>query len=116
MDPEPIDWSTAMEAVEGQTELLVELIELFLEEYPKHLDSMRVAARCGDGNGFARAAHTLKGSLKYFGPSRAAELALQLEQQGKSLAACDPGPRLVELEREIERMLPQLRDFIVGNS
>ncbi len=48
--PPPLDWDAALLRVHGQTETLVELGRLFLEEYPRMLDRIREAIARSDAS------------------------------------------------------------------
>lgn len=80
----PIDLSYALKATDGDLELLREVLEAFLEEYPTQLAQMEAALSAGDNSVVQRASHTIKGTLRLFGnvPSRA--IAETLEQMGAS--------------------------------
>lgn len=73
------DRATALQFVEGDAELLSELVELFLDDCPRLITDLQTAIRTADLAGVKRAAHTLKGSLQNLGASGAAATAQQLE-------------------------------------
>jgi CheY-like chemotaxis protein/HPt (histidine-containing phosphotransfer) domain-containing protein len=102
------DRREALRRAGGEEEVLRDLIELFCEEYPKLMDTMREAISEGKATELERAAHTLKGALLQFAARPAADAALHLER-----LACDGD--LSEalngwktLEAEISRLLPEL--------
>ena len=99
-----------MARVEGDMELLREIVGLFLEETPLllvqyhgvyHAAAIRVALE--------RAAHALKGSVGNFGTRTAYEPALQLEMmgRGRELAAAH------EVYLTLEKEVAFLRDALV---
>ena len=61
-----------------------------------------------------RAAHTVKGSMRYFGAQHAFQTALQLEQRGaqKSLAGAEE--IWTRLQHEIQFVVPALVDCVQG--
>ena len=64
---EPIvDWNAALEAVDGEQELLHTLVQAVVDEMPKMITAVRRAVDGRDPDGLGTAAHTLKGSLRYF--------------------------------------------------
>jgi CheY-like chemotaxis protein/HPt (histidine-containing phosphotransfer) domain-containing protein len=79
-----IDWQDALDAVNGDRDTLRSVIEAHLQESPKLLAQMRDAIETGRCQDLQRAAHTLKGSLRFFGAHAAGELAWQLENAGKN--------------------------------
>ncbi len=81
---EPVlNYDLAMERVGGDCELLKELGQLFLEEYPRLMGELRAAHQAGDAKRVERVAHGLKGSVANFGAKRAVEVAYQIEQLGR---------------------------------
>jgi signal transduction histidine kinase/DNA-binding response OmpR family regulator/HPt (histidine-containing phosphotransfer) domain-containing protein len=69
--------------VEGDLELLAELIELYLIHSPAMLAEIDSAVAAKDGEKITRAAHTLKGMLKNMCAERCADAALELESGGR---------------------------------
>jgi HPt (histidine-containing phosphotransfer) domain-containing protein len=63
----PKSASRALGRVEGEAELLRELIGLFLDDSAKLLSEVRGSVVCGDEKALERAAHKLKGPLGTFG-------------------------------------------------
>ena len=74
----------ALERVGGDTELLREVAQLYLGEYPGLLTQMRSALDARDPDRLQRAAHTLKGSLGTLGAERALRFIIQLETMGRT--------------------------------
>ncbi len=56
-----LDWSIAMDAVDGDSRLLRDVIEAFLEELPVLLEGLQRAIANSDMDSLGRTAHTLKG-------------------------------------------------------
>ena len=79
-----LDRDVALSRVGGDLELLKEIADLFLAEYPKVLEQLRAAACSGDPLALERAAHGLKGSVANFGASGAVEAARILEAMGRA--------------------------------
>ena len=77
-----LDYPLALSRVGGDKELLKELGDLFLEEYPQLLAEIHDAHKQGAAAQLGRVAHSLKGSVANFGAKDAVELAAQLEQCG----------------------------------
>ena len=106
-----IDWSSALAAVGGKRALMRELIELFFEEGPRLLNEAQQSLERKDAEGLRIAAHTLKGSARYFGPNRVAELAGQVEDfaSQNDLAAAAAGCQ--SLSAALADLLPVLHRF-----
>lgn len=79
-----LDHEVAMARVGGDTELLRELAQLFMEESPRLMAELRAAHEQGDAKQVERTAHGLKGSVANFGAKPAVDAAYQIEQLGKA--------------------------------
>lgn len=66
----------------GGPEVVAEVISIFLEEAPRHLDALEGALAEGDADALRSAAHTLKSSSAQLGAMRVSELARKLEASG----------------------------------
>ena len=80
---EIIDLGRAMDAVDGDKDLLKELVEDFLEDFPQQLEILETVIREGDSEQVERTAHSLKGNVGVFGSQTAYDLAYELEKFGK---------------------------------
>jgi HPt (histidine-containing phosphotransfer) domain-containing protein len=67
------------DSVGGDAEFLAELIDEFLDDAPRQLESLRSSAASGDAAGARRAAHTLKGNGRTFGAGALAALCQDAE-------------------------------------
>ena len=76
------DREAIMERVEGNIELLRDIVQLFQDDSPKLMATIRDAVSRRDGNALERAAHTLKGVISNFGAQAAFEASLKLEKFG----------------------------------
>jgi two-component system sensor histidine kinase/response regulator len=106
-----MDRAAVLERVEGDVELLKQLVELFREDSARHLSDLRAALERGDVKAIERSAHALKGSTSNFGAPSAWEAALRLEtlaHQGGIAAAKDA---FRALEREVENLSADLTAF-----
>ncbi len=73
-----MDRAAVLERVEGDVELLRQLVELFREDSARHLRDLRAALERGDAKAIERSAHALKGSTSNFCAPSAWEAALRL--------------------------------------
>ena len=103
-----LDEAVALSRVGGDSELLHEVVELFLGDYPQALDKIRAAVIAGDRAGIEHHAHSLKGSISTFGAQAAFDAALALERQGRSgdLTGAENG--LSRLEHALAALRPEL--------
>ncbi|HWB11133.1 MAG TPA: PAS domain S-box protein [Pirellulales bacterium] len=107
-DTSTVDWAAALERLQGDRELLEELIGVIRQEAPLLLAAVREAVQRGDAPALRLSAHTLKGSLGNFAAARAVEAAKRLELMGKTGDLSDAAQALAVLETELDRFLPEL--------
>jgi two-component system, sensor histidine kinase and response regulator len=79
-----IDREVALSRVGGDAELLKEIAQLFIDDYPRAMEDIRQAADRGDAKSLERSAHGLKGSVANFGAPSAVEAARKLESMGRA--------------------------------
>lgn len=79
-----LDRAMALDRVGGDEELLAEVAQLFLDDYPNSLREIDEALQRGDAKLLERAAHSLKGAASNFGAEPVVEPALALELAGRS--------------------------------
>jgi two-component system sensor histidine kinase/response regulator len=104
----PIDWAVALERLQGDRELLDELVGVIRQEGPQLVAAVRGAIEQGDAAALKLSAHTLKGSLSNFAAAQAVEAARRLEMIGKKGDLSDAPQALSMLEQELDRFMPEL--------
>ena len=77
------DASLALERVDDDKELLLEIAGLFLEDVPRMLQELRRASADLDTKAIEHSAHSIKGSVGNVGGLAAHEAALRLEERVK---------------------------------
>jgi len=105
------DWQRALDSLDGNRQLLGELIDIFREESPKLRTEIETAIAAGDLTSLRRAAHTLKGALGHLAAGKARQIAEQVEElaRGQNLqAARQLWPRL---QSELDQLNPALAEF-----
>jgi CheY-like chemotaxis protein len=110
-DHEHVDWTRALEVVQGDRELLRELVIAFLEECPKFVQEIHTSIDSQDYTLLHRAAHTLKGSMRYFGATDAFNYAFDLERLGSETKIDGARQKFETLQGELDRVLPALSQF-----
>ena len=103
-----LDEALALSRVGGDEELLREVVELFLEDYPHILEKIRSAVTAGDATALEHSAHSLKGSVSTFGAQRSYEAAFELEKQGRSGNLINSAADLSKLEAALATLRPEL--------
>jgi HPt (histidine-containing phosphotransfer) domain-containing protein len=109
---DPIDLTAALERVDGDTELLSEIVELFLQDMAALTADIRTAVQNADAGHIMRAAHRLKGSVATLAANGAADAALRLEIMGRTGDVADAPKAFVVLEAELIRLEPALRQLL----
>lgn len=105
-----------LDRVGGDEELLREITEIFLSEYPELLQEIRDAIRAQDPRRLEHSAHTLKGSVSNFGAAAATEAAFQLEAMGRRGDLHDAHEALRALELHFAALAPVLEKFACRRS
>jgi two-component system sensor histidine kinase/response regulator len=82
--PNPsFDRADLMERLDGDLELISELVQIFLEDAPQLVEELGTAIARGDATQVNRSAHSLKGSASNFSAGPVVASASRLEQIGK---------------------------------
>jgi HPt (histidine-containing phosphotransfer) domain-containing protein len=105
---ESLDWTVALNRVDGDNHLLGELASIFLQEYPHLLDEMRDSIARDDRTALERAAHTLKGRVAFFGINNVRDQAMELEMIGRVGNLEGARNKLADIETQMERIIPEL--------
>jgi CheY-like chemotaxis protein/HPt (histidine-containing phosphotransfer) domain-containing protein len=103
-----LDRVCMMERVEGDQDLLNELIQLFVDDAPVLLAAMHTALEQGDMPVLERTAHSMKGAASNLCAQAAAVAAAQIEKDAKGGNVAASAQSLVNLERAVELLLPLL--------
>jgi two-component system, sensor histidine kinase and response regulator len=108
-DAPAVDEEALRTLVGGDERLMGEIIELFLEEGPRLLATIRRAVADADLRALDAAAHALKGSTANVGAATASSMALGLEAMAKRGTLGDAPAGLRTLESELNRVERALR-------
>ena len=103
-----LDCAVALERLGGDEELLREVAELFLDEYPMLLKEIRSAAMSRDADALQRAAHSMKGSVSNFGADDVYQAAFILEKKGRAGELDSLEPCIDRLAGALENIHPAL--------
>ena len=101
----------AMESVDGDVELIKEIIDAFLQEYPLLMDQIQLGILKGDSATVDRAAHTLKGAASAFAATSVVNLAQKLETMGKNDTLTEAASMFATLQEAVEVLATQLSVF-----
>jgi HPt (histidine-containing phosphotransfer) domain-containing protein len=103
-----IDREEMLARVDGDLELLCELVGIFLDDCPRLMAQIESAVTQGDGDALERSAHALKGSVSNFTTKSPYEAAFRLETMGRARDLGQANEVLVHLKHEMERLKPVL--------
>ncbi|HSR50892.1 MAG TPA: response regulator [Acidobacteriota bacterium] len=111
-DQELFDREQLLERVDHDRELLGEIVELFLEDYPSLLEDIEEAIESQDAYGLERSAHALKGSVGNFMAQRAQQAAFRLERLGREKRLEEAPQAMETLRSELQRLTPALQNLV----
>ena len=103
------DRKAALARVGDDEELLVELVKLFLDDYPTSLSAIDNAVQMGSSQDLERAAHTLKGAVANFGADAVVKEAFELERQGRIGNLSGAAKNLQRLHEAIRQLDLEMR-------
>jgi HPt (histidine-containing phosphotransfer) domain-containing protein len=107
-----LDIDAALSHVDGDSQLLRELAEMFLEDYPRLIEDARDSILQSDHSRLERIAHTLKGRLAFFGIARLRDRISELESMGREHDMTHAGRSLAEIEIEMNLVLSEFEALI----
>ena len=121
VDPQPAPhteagvaaWSPVamIDRLDGDEELARQLITLFLGEYPRLMDGLRVSVSGGNPDAVRRAAHAAKGCIANFVDGGPQATAYMIEQLGTAGTLDDVPALVAQLEREVEGLARAMTVF-----
>lgn len=97
-------------------ELMREVIEIFLADFPERLVGMRTALARNDAATVMLHAHSLKGSAGAIGASQVAAAAAAVEALARRHALADAGPACNTIVEQLERVVPVLTALLARSS
>jgi CheY-like chemotaxis protein len=107
-----IDRTVLLGNLDGDQELLRQLVQTFTADSPKQMTNMRTAIERRDAEGLRLAAHSLKGSVGNFVAMGAFELAQKLENAGRQGDFVMAAGLFNELEAELTRVNEELHRLV----
>lgn len=105
-----IDLQYLTDITGGDNEIMAEMIQLLLEETPKHLQSIRDYSDNEQWKELGAEAHKIKPMLMYVGLSDLHDAAKTLESHGKNSQNLEEIPELIEtIETGFQEVEDELR-------
>ncbi|MTI87115.1 MAG: Hpt domain-containing protein [Balneolaceae bacterium] len=106
-----IDLGYLTDITGGDAEIMVEMIDLFLVETPKHIINMRSELANEEWQNVGAEVHKLKPTLLYVGLKDLHEVALALEENGRKEKNLDDIPGLInDIEDGFNEVIDELKE------
>jgi CheY-like chemotaxis protein len=115
-DGPALDEAAALGYAGGDRQLLGELLDLFLADYPNQLQALRAAVAGTRPEALSRAAHTLSGSLGVVGAAAATALVGRLEVLAREGRLEGAAALLARLEPELARVRSAITEAIAAGT
>jgi PAS domain S-box-containing protein len=106
------DRRLALEQLDGDEELLQELLALFLDEAPKRLAALEAGRRLGEPDQVREAAHALKGMAAQIGAAGLKDQAASIERKAK--AGEIDSAAIQSLAQTLSKLLASLQEEVHG--
>jgi two-component system, sensor histidine kinase and response regulator len=103
-----VDVADLLQRLDGDRAFLAELVEIFRNDYPGEIRNAQEAIRRKDAAEVERVGHALKGALGNLSAVRASALAAEFETIGRSGDLALAGPKLMQVEDELRRVMDTL--------
>ena len=111
-----VDWAAALRAVMGDRKLLTTLVEAALVEVPQLMTRLGEVIATGDAAALRITAHTLEGSLRYFGKTPVSEHAVEIARLAREQKLAEARSLWPTLQGEIASLLQLLQNYVQENS
>jgi len=108
------DRERALERLDGDESLLVDLAKIFRQESPKMLSAIQEAVDKKDADAVHRSAHSLKGAVAAFAAQNAFDAALALERVGRAKEMDDVQKLYASLSSEVAKLCEALNYLIAS--
>jgi HPt (histidine-containing phosphotransfer) domain-containing protein len=112
-DESSIDFPELLSRVDNDRELLLDLMSIFKEDFPRHVRELTDVVAARDYKKMAVVSHTLKGMLANLAVPRAAAAAAKLEQLGRDNGG-EPeiADALGAFQREVQGLIPEMEAYM----
>jgi CheY-like chemotaxis protein/HPt (histidine-containing phosphotransfer) domain-containing protein len=101
-----------IKSFENDHSLFKELVEIYVNDYPQMLNTLRTSLKALDAKTFSRTAHSLKGMLRNFQAETAADTAFDLEKRGKQ-GELDGSDQIIEsLAGQLDELAEKLKQLV----
>lgn len=108
-----IDFTELLDRVDNDRELLLDLMSIFKQEFPRHIRELTDVIAARDLKKMSVVSHTLKGMLANLAVTRAAGAAAKLEQLAHD-GATEPeiADAFLTFQREVQGLLVEMETYM----
>ncbi|MDD3375027.1 MAG: Hpt domain-containing protein [Candidatus Omnitrophica bacterium] len=113
MSEQIIDLDDVLGRIQGDKELLVELIEIFLDDCPQKINDIKECVERGNLDQLSEAAHSAKGAAANIGAKKLWKTFLEAEEAAKSGAIDQFEEMIVRIDQEFDELkqyFPELKE------
>lgn len=96
----------------GEPDVLAEVLQMFLQEFPPRLERLRIAWASGNIEDMYRSAHSLKGSAGNIGARRLFSVCAQLDGMSRSGDLSNSAPLVAALGAEYGKVESEIRRLL----
>jgi len=108
--------ATLLNSFDQDWEFLTEIVQIFLDDTPPMLNTIREALRKKDAGTLRRTAHSLKGMLRNFQAEAAAQTAFQLEEIGRQKVFDNSDKIYEKLDSQLDKIYKILSDILADQN
>lgn len=105
-------YDQTMRRLGNDPELLNEFVQIFREDSPGLIDSMKQAVALGDQNGFRGKAHALKGLVSNFGAEEVVAFAADLEIAEFDAGSAETSSKVQRLDAMLKQLDEELASTV----
>jgi two-component system, sensor histidine kinase and response regulator len=105
------DFEEAARRLDGHQDVLLELIDCFIEFGPQQFQELQEAITAKNRENATRMAHTLKGSISHLTQRHAFELAQWLEKNSPQASFEEISHKNQELEKEVSALIQACKEY-----
>ncbi len=105
------DLSAALDSFDGDSNLLREIVEISLAQFPKHMENIRAGVSGQDPKALEHAAHAMKGSAANLLARGVMEVAARIEEIARAGSTAVPKEDVASLEDELAKLQLALGEF-----
>lgn len=95
----------------GDEALALELVSIFLDEYPNLLIAVHASVARGDAQAIRRSAHALRGSVANFVDDGPTATLAAIERAGAEARLAEVPALVGQLDRELDMLAAAMRDL-----